>query len=60
MKKIFIIMLLNAFLSANLFAGCMKSEIKQIDAKLKSDNISVEKKVESCMTKNVGFDINSN
>ena len=46
MKKIGIIILLNVFLSANLFAGCMKSEIKQIDAKLKSDNISVEKKAE--------------
>ena len=46
MKKIGIIILLNVFLSANLFAGCMKSEIKQIDAKLKSENISEEKKAE--------------
>ena len=44
MKKIGIIILLNVFLSANVFAGCMKNEIKQIDAKLNSENISVEKK----------------
>ena len=46
MKRISIIILLNVFLSANLFAGCMKSEIKQIDAKLKSDSISTEKKAQ--------------
>ena len=46
MKKIIMITLGLSFLVSNVFAGCMKSEIKQIDAKLKSDNISVEKKAE--------------
>jgi len=46
MKKIIMITLGLSFLASNVFAGCMKSEIKQIDAKLKSDNISVEKKAE--------------
>ncbi len=43
MKKISIIILLNIFLSANLFAGCMTSEIEQIDKSLKNANISADK-----------------
>ena len=46
MRKIIMITLSLSFLVSNVFAGCMKSEIKQIDAKLKSDNISVERKAE--------------
>ena len=42
MKKFFIVTLTSLFFSSNLFAGCMKSEIKQIDAKLKSSTVSDE------------------
>ena len=44
--KTIITIILGLFISANVFAGCMKSEIKQIDAKLKSDTVSAEKKAE--------------
>ena len=46
MKKFSLIILLSAFLSSNLFAGCMTNEIKQVDASLSNDNISADKKVE--------------
>ena len=46
MKKIIIITLSLAFLVSNLFAGCMKSEIKQLDAKLSSTEITDAKKAE--------------
>ncbi len=46
MKNFLIILSLCFFAVANLFAGCMKSEIKQIDAKLKESTISAEKKEE--------------
>ena len=46
MKKIILITISLFFLVSNVFAGCMKSEIKQIDAKLKNDNISSDKKAE--------------
>ena len=46
MKKFFLISVASLFISANLFAGCMKSEIKQIDAKLDASSISAEKKNE--------------
>lgn len=44
--KIILTVALGLFISINVFAGCMKSEIKQIDAKLKNDNISSDKKAE--------------
>ena len=46
MNKLILIALTSIFLSSNLFAGCMKSEIKQIDAKLKNTSISEDKKNE--------------
>ena len=46
MKKLFLLTAVIGFMASNLFAGCMKSEIKQIDAKLKSSNISEEKRAE--------------
>ena len=51
MKKISLIIIINIFFSANLFAGCMTNEIKQIDANLKNDNISVEIKSEKLQSK---------
>ena len=46
MKNFLIILSLCFFAIANLFAGCMKSEIKQIDAKLDSSTLSEERKNE--------------
>ena len=46
MKKISLIVIFNLFLSANLYAGCMSAEIKQIDTNLKNASISEEKKSE--------------
>ena len=46
MKKLILILATITFLSSNLFAGCMKSEIKQIDAKLENTSISADKKSE--------------
>ena len=46
MRKILLIVISGLFLSANLFAGCMKSEIKQLDAKLSTTEMSEEKKAE--------------
>ena len=37
------IIAINIIILAQLFAGCMKSEIKEIDAKLKNTSISEEK-----------------
>ena len=42
MKKIILVSILGLFMASNLFAGCMKSEIKQLDAKLKNSEISEE------------------
>ncbi len=53
MKKTIFITLLSLFLSSNIFAGCMKSEIKQLDAKINSSNISEEKKAEVIKLKNI-------
>ena len=44
-KKIFLI-ITSFFLTVSVYAGCMKSEIKQLDAKLKNSELSVEKKAE--------------
>ena len=46
MKKYILIIATSIFLSSNLFAGCMKSEISQVEAKLKTSDISLEKKTE--------------
>ena len=46
MQKYILILISSIFLSSNLFAGCMKGEIKQIDAKLKNTSISEDKKNE--------------
>tara|TARA_B100001248_G_C27395240_1_gene465110 strand:- start:775 stop:1008 length:234 start_codon:yes stop_codon:yes gene_type:complete len=46
MKKTFFIIVASLFLSSSVFAGCMKSEIKQIDAKLNDTTLSAEKKNE--------------
>ena len=46
MKNLFIITSIFSLLSFNIFAGCMKSEIKQLDAKLKSSEITEEKRAE--------------
>ncbi len=46
MKKFIIITITSIFLSSNLFAGCMKSEINEIDAKLKNTSISEDQKKE--------------
>ena len=46
MKKIILITLSLSFLVSNVFAGCMKSEIKQLDAKLSNTELSETKKVE--------------
>ncbi len=46
MQKFILILISSIFLSSNLFAGCMKGEIKQIDAKLENTSISEDKKNE--------------
>ena len=46
MKKIIIITLSFSFITANVFAGCMKSEIKQLDAKLSTTELTESKKAE--------------
>ena len=46
MKKIIMITLGLCFLASNVFAGCMKSEIKQLDAKLSTTEITESKKAE--------------
>lgn len=46
MKKIITISILGLFMASNLFAGCMKSEIKQLDAKLKNSEITESVKTE--------------
>ena len=46
MNKILIITSTVLFFAGNLYAGCMKSEIKQLDAKLNSSQISSDKKQE--------------
>ena len=46
MTKYILIMVSSIFLSSSLFAGCMKGEIKQIDAKLENTSISEDKKNE--------------
>ena len=43
MKKYIIAVIALVFFSSNLFAGCMKSEISQVDSKLKTREISLEK-----------------
>ena len=46
MNKFILITITSIFLSSNLFAGCMKGEISQIDAKLKSASLSADQKNE--------------
>ena len=46
MTKIIFTILVSFIISTNLHAGCMKSEINQLDTKLKESNISSEKKAE--------------
>ena len=46
MKKIILITCSLIFLISNVFAGCMKSEIKQLDAKLSGAELSDAKKAE--------------
>ena len=46
MKKFLFLTTIIAFLAGNSFAGCMKSEIKEIDAKLNSASLSADKKDE--------------
>ena len=46
MKNNIIAVIALVFFSSNLFAGCMKSEISQVEAKLKTSDISLEKKTE--------------
>ena len=46
MQKYILILISSIFLISNLFAGCMKGEIKQIDAKLENTSISEDKKNE--------------
>ena len=53
MKKIFFITIIGFFVCSKLFAGCMKSEINQLDAKLKNSNISEEKKLEITKLRNL-------
>ena len=53
MKNIFFISITGLFLCSKLFAGCMKSEINQLDAKLKNSNVSEEKKSEITMLRNL-------
>ena len=51
MKKIIMITLGLSFLVSNVFAGCMKSEIKQLDTKLSSTEIDESKKAETKLNK---------
>ena len=46
MKKVFITSLISFLFCASLYAGCMKSEIKQLDAKLSTTDLSEAKKAE--------------
>ena len=46
MKKLMFLSIFLAFLSSNSFAGCMKSEIKEIDAKLNSATLNSDQKDE--------------
>ena len=46
MTKKILLILVTFFLTASVYAGCMKSEIKQLDAKLNNSDISEEKKAE--------------
>ena len=46
MKKIILVTLSFCFIVSNVFAGCMKSEIKQLDAKLSTTEIDKSKKAE--------------
>ena len=46
MKKIIMITLSLSFFVSNVFAGCMKSEIKQLDAKLSTTEMTDAKKAE--------------
>ena len=43
MKKTIITTLFLSFLASNVFAGCMKSEIKQLDAKLSTTDLNDSK-----------------
>ena len=46
MKNLIMIILSLYFLVSNVFAGCMKSEIKQLDAKLSTTEMTDAKKAE--------------
>ncbi len=46
MKNVFFTTVVALFISSVSYAGCMKSEIKQLDTKLNDSNISKEKKAE--------------
>ena len=46
MKNYILAVVTLVFFSSNLFTGCMKGEIKQIDAKLENTSISEDKKNE--------------
>ena len=46
MKKLILITVSLTFLISNVFAGCMKSEIKQLDAKLNDTELSASTKAE--------------
>mgnify|MGYP001226337688 FL=1 len=46
MKKSMFIIIISLFLSSNIYAGCMKSEIKQLDTKLNESQLSKEAKAE--------------
>ena len=46
MKKIIITALSLAFIASSAFAGCMKSEIKQLDAKLSNTELTGSAKAE--------------
>ena len=50
---IFYVSIIGFFVCSKLFAGCMKSEINQLDAKLKDSNISEEKKSEISKLRNL-------
>ena len=47
MKNIILITISFTFIVSNLFAGCMKSEIKQLDAKLSTTEIDSSMKAEA-------------
>ncbi len=46
MRKIFFGTIITLFVSSQLFAGCMKTELTQLDNKLKNSAMSEEKKNE--------------